>query len=690
MFAYEKPKKEQAYKGAVQKKESEKTVVSPNRTGIPDAMKARFEQASGFSFDDVRVYYNSDKPTHLQTHLQALAYTQGNQVYIAPGQEKYLAHELGHVVQQKQGRVKPTGAIGGVAMNDDDELEREADEIASKKQILQKETCASQLMAPECIRNEVLLSDESIGGVAENDDPELEQATDFIQFCICTTTSLNNVIQPKLFIGNVEYINDGVLSDKEVGSRKSISEIEFSAVSAKKRALSMVKFAKEYRFGTINDFNEWIRQSEATETLAQMVHQEIYKKIKEKLTNRQETKDAKTYEKEHTHIAGTTMSTTGILFNPETLTLEFSFNFAISKKKPNTKKWVTEGYIVEDGMLREVLDELEFEGKDVKKYNIILHNQSNAEFIATNSTETATQSKEEESKAKAKKMVFDLLKDKMKEVNYGALHIHADAVLMDSVNKKDIRNPITGISKAPCELCHSEGVPGRSDDASTGLGKGNYLDVSEGKIKEIHQTEGKSIIKNLIKEAFYDIAKCEDNGKGLKITVNNWIPPSWVNITSTEVITQMEEKKTIVALDSTEKKKQSGEKYPSSLEMDASKLAERYPPGTRLLFEYLNKTVNCIGIVLSVEDVEKSTVKEQLMPLQIMGADKTAITLVSVWKTLESASREQARAPHVVVRAEKMLNYNTGVEFLYDRLPCPDVRNYIFSLCERDMKPIKV
>jgi hypothetical protein len=100
-----------------------------NRTGIPDNMKTRFENASGFSFDDVRIHYNSDAPAK----LNALAYTQGNQVHIAPGQEKHLGHELGHVVQQKQGIVRPTGTIDGVPVNDDPALENKADEFQNKK-----------------------------------------------------------------------------------------------------------------------------------------------------------------------------------------------------------------------------------------------------------------------------------------------------------------------------------------------------------------------------------------------------------------------------------------------------------------------------------------------------------------------------------------------------------------------------
>lgn len=92
-------------------------------TGIPPALKNRMERLSGFSLDDVKVHYNSAKPAG----YEALAYTQGNQVYIGPGEERHLAHELGHVVQQKQGIVRPTRTINGQPLNDDKSLEREAE-----------------------------------------------------------------------------------------------------------------------------------------------------------------------------------------------------------------------------------------------------------------------------------------------------------------------------------------------------------------------------------------------------------------------------------------------------------------------------------------------------------------------------------------------------------------------------------
>ena len=52
------------------------------------------------------------------------------------GQERYLPHELGHVVQQKLGLVRANAMHPrGVAMNTDEGLERQADEIGAGKRI---------------------------------------------------------------------------------------------------------------------------------------------------------------------------------------------------------------------------------------------------------------------------------------------------------------------------------------------------------------------------------------------------------------------------------------------------------------------------------------------------------------------------------------------------------------------------
>ena len=110
----------------IQKAPEQPKKQTPNLTGIPTQMKLDFERRSGLSFDDVRVHYNSDKPRR----IGALAYTQIPQVHIGPGQERHLRHELGHVVQQKQGIVRPdTQHFSGLVMNTDARLEYEADLI---------------------------------------------------------------------------------------------------------------------------------------------------------------------------------------------------------------------------------------------------------------------------------------------------------------------------------------------------------------------------------------------------------------------------------------------------------------------------------------------------------------------------------------------------------------------------------
>ena len=100
-----------------------------NNTGLPDNLKSGIENLSGYSMDDVKVHYNSDKPAQLQAH----AYAQGTDIHIASGQEKHLPHEAWHVVQQKQGRVQPTLQMkGNVNVNDDAGLENEADVMGAK------------------------------------------------------------------------------------------------------------------------------------------------------------------------------------------------------------------------------------------------------------------------------------------------------------------------------------------------------------------------------------------------------------------------------------------------------------------------------------------------------------------------------------------------------------------------------
>lgn len=103
---------------------SRQPTAKRNDTGLPDPLKAGIESLSAMSLDNVKVHYNSSKPAQ----LNALAYAQGSDIHLGPGQEPHLPHESWHVVQQAHGRVRPTiQAKNGTPINDDDALEHEAD-----------------------------------------------------------------------------------------------------------------------------------------------------------------------------------------------------------------------------------------------------------------------------------------------------------------------------------------------------------------------------------------------------------------------------------------------------------------------------------------------------------------------------------------------------------------------------------
>jgi hypothetical protein len=106
---------------------------------LPSEVRTKMETAFSADFSDVRVHIG-----HEATALGAIAYTWGTNIHFAPGQynphtlqgQKLLGHELWHVLQQKQGRVKnPFG--GGVAVVQDHALEAEADRMGIKAAMTQ-------------------------------------------------------------------------------------------------------------------------------------------------------------------------------------------------------------------------------------------------------------------------------------------------------------------------------------------------------------------------------------------------------------------------------------------------------------------------------------------------------------------------------------------------------------------------
>lgn len=107
-----------------------------NSTGMPDGVKSKMESGLGSDFSDVKIHANSSKAPG----IGALAHTQDSDIYFAPGQfkpgssggQQLLGHELTHVVQQREGRVKPTTEVNGMPVNDNPGLENEADVMGAK------------------------------------------------------------------------------------------------------------------------------------------------------------------------------------------------------------------------------------------------------------------------------------------------------------------------------------------------------------------------------------------------------------------------------------------------------------------------------------------------------------------------------------------------------------------------------
>jgi hypothetical protein len=98
----------------------------PNKTGLPDELKEKMEQLHQFDLSKVRVHYNSDKPDL----IGAVAYAEGWDIYIAPGEEHALEHELAHVIDQLKGLAKETTEIGGQAIDGRTQMEERADKGA--------------------------------------------------------------------------------------------------------------------------------------------------------------------------------------------------------------------------------------------------------------------------------------------------------------------------------------------------------------------------------------------------------------------------------------------------------------------------------------------------------------------------------------------------------------------------------
>jgi hypothetical protein len=115
-------------------------VVASRGTPLDPGTRFDMERAVGHDFGDVEVHTDAQAAASARA-VQAHAYTVGSHIVFGEGRyrpetddgRRTLAHELTHVVQQRQGPVDGTRAAGGIRVSDpSDRFESEADNVADR------------------------------------------------------------------------------------------------------------------------------------------------------------------------------------------------------------------------------------------------------------------------------------------------------------------------------------------------------------------------------------------------------------------------------------------------------------------------------------------------------------------------------------------------------------------------------
>lgn len=123
----------QAESTEVQRAAAHDTLRAPGRP-LDEGTRAEMESRLGADFSDVRIHDDSAARASA-TEIGARAYTSGSHVVIGEGggDKHTLAHELTHVIQQRQGPVAGTDNGSGLKLSDpSDRFEREAEASATR------------------------------------------------------------------------------------------------------------------------------------------------------------------------------------------------------------------------------------------------------------------------------------------------------------------------------------------------------------------------------------------------------------------------------------------------------------------------------------------------------------------------------------------------------------------------------
>jgi Domain of unknown function (DUF4157) len=171
--------------------ESEISAIRGGGQPLPQSVRDFFEQRFGYDFSRVRVHTDA-KAAESSNALNALAYTVGEHIAFAPNRydhatyagRRLLAHELAHVVQQREGAIalQRQPQQGGA-----EELSRDLFEIS--EELRQLEDKIAQVSGDvEIVRHQLFLAGKQIPNLADRIDPAT--VASFVEALIETSQTL--------------------------------------------------------------------------------------------------------------------------------------------------------------------------------------------------------------------------------------------------------------------------------------------------------------------------------------------------------------------------------------------------------------------------------------------------------------------------------------------------------------------
>lgn len=117
---------------SVQRRSAVHDVLRGAGRPLDDVTRADMESRLQADFSDVRIHDDASAKASA-AELGALAYTSGSHIVMRAGDRHTLAHELTHVIQQREGPVSGTDHGDGVSVSDpSDRFEREAEATAAR------------------------------------------------------------------------------------------------------------------------------------------------------------------------------------------------------------------------------------------------------------------------------------------------------------------------------------------------------------------------------------------------------------------------------------------------------------------------------------------------------------------------------------------------------------------------------